>query len=101
MEWPELPEEVVLYGIHYPIRLVRDLSASDHRYGETNYYRHEISIDAALPLAVKWATLCHEVLHVIDGALTLGLKEDTVRRLDSGIFEFLSQLGIGGSHGNC
>jgi hypothetical protein len=36
------------------------------------------------------------VLHVIDEALALGLEEEDVRRLDAGLFEFISQLSVGG-----
>ena len=95
-EWPELPKTLVLYGQCYTVERVADLAAAEHRYGETNYYRHTISIDDRCARSVQWATLCHEVLHVIDEQLALGLEEEDVRRLDSGLFEFISQLGIGG-----
>jgi len=95
MEWPELPQELVLFGQPYSVEIVADLSSAIHRYGETIYHRHKISIDGASARSVQWATLCHEVLHVIDEALALGLEEETVRRLDTGLFEFISQLGIG------
>ena len=100
-EWPELPNEITLFGQPYAIEIVADLSAAVHRYGETEFYRHTISIDGGSVLSVQWATLCHEVLHVIDEALAMGLEEEDVRRLDAGLFEFISQLGIEGSHGNC
>jgi hypothetical protein len=97
MEWPALPQSLVLYGQPYSVEIVADLAASSHRYGETRYYTHTISIDGGSVLSVQWATLCHEVLHVIDEHLALGLEEEDVRRLDSGLFEFISQLGIGGT----
>jgi len=93
-QWPPIPSLVVLYGQDYEIALVSDLACAAHKYGETNYYRHRIEIDGASSLSVQWATLCHEVLHVIDDHLALGLEEEDVRRLDSGIFEFIAQLGL-------
>jgi len=101
MEWPELPQELVLFGQTYSVGIVADLASAREHYGEMISYRHTISIDGASARPMQWLILCHEVLHVIDEALALGMEEEDVQRLNTGLFEFISQLGIGGSHGNC
>jgi hypothetical protein len=36
----------------------------------------------------------HEALHLISDELVLGLDEDTINRLESGLYCFLSESGV-------
>ena len=96
MEWPALPSELTLFGQTYAVSIIADLAAATGHYGETHFDRNSISIDGACARSVQWATLGHEVLHITDEALALGLDEEEISRLDTGLFEFIGQLGIGG-----
>lgn len=86
-----LPTQLVLFGQEWTIVLAQTLAAVKNEYGYTDFWAKEISINAGLSPEQQWATLIHEVLHVIDDALSLNFSEETVRRLDAGLWEFLHQ----------
>ena len=81
-----------MYGQTYAIILVDDLGISEEKYGDVNFYLLRIRIDRRSTVSVQWATLCHEVLHITDAHLNLELTEGEIHRIDSGVFQFLSQV---------
>jgi hypothetical protein len=53
--------------------------------GTSNRGRQVLCIDETLAPEQRDDTILHEILHVIDGELALGLSEETIQRLAVGI----------------
>jgi hypothetical protein len=63
-------------------------------YGRTLFIPQEIQIAANLSAQQKVSTTLHEVLHVINETMRLDLTENTICRLETGLFQALSENGV-------
>ena len=88
----DIPFSLTLFGCTWTVELVDDLMANQDLFGQTHFAHNNIRIDRSLALDRQWATLTHEVIHIVDGMLALGFDEVTVERLGSGLSQFVSQL---------
>jgi Zn-dependent peptidase ImmA (M78 family) len=61
---------------------------SDKTYGTINYEKFEIIIQTEYPYKKQRETVIHEILHGIDDTYKIGLKENQVCLLASGILKF-------------
>jgi hypothetical protein len=82
-----LPAEVLIGGIPYPVREVKDLTSDEGKslFGFISYTYTEIRVEEDLSDTAKWATLWHEIVHgILDNA---GLKnnETLVTALGAGL----------------
>ena len=95
------PDSVRICGQVWRIQMATD---KDRRregmttvnYGWTQYREMEIWIDPALNDQQWFLTLLHEAIHIV-GEITRAKnpdKEDDVKRLETGLFSFLTENGI-------
>jgi len=63
-------------------------------YGKTFFLTQEIKIAANLSSQQKTSTTLHEILHVINESMRLDLTENTICRLETGLFQTLVQNGV-------
>jgi hypothetical protein len=68
---------------------VVDVPLQDSSLGQADAEGGEIRIRGGLEESVEQATLLHEVIHVIDHHLDLGLTESQVAGLGQGLFAVL------------
>ena len=82
-----MPEPMTLHILGKPYRLdflpTNQLPAN---MGTCNRGRQVICIDESLGKEQVEDTTLHEVLHIIDGELSLGLSEETIQRLSVGLY---------------
>ena len=89
---PPLPSELTLFGCRWTIHEMPDLMKGQQDFGNVLFNLSTINVEASLAQDVKWLTLCHEVVHIIDGALSLAVNEETTQRFEVGIWQFNKQL---------
>jgi hypothetical protein len=63
-------------------------------YGKTFFLPQEFQIAANLNYEQKISTTIHEMLHVINESMRLDLTENTICRLETGLFQALSENGV-------
>lgn len=81
-----LPQSVKVGGITLPVVLVDDIPVDGGRAsGQWHYDSGELRVNRALnpTEGQQRETMLHEVLHVIDDALVLGLTEKQIHRLSA------------------
>ena len=80
-------DTVNICGVPHKILLLEEnFTAGDTHFGEIEYTKAEIRINATLPDALLWQTLCHEWLHgalVIQGHPDQAQDEQLVQALAS------------------
>lgn len=88
----QLPETVKVGPYDYRIETVTDLRDADTNrklYGDWQTSPPRIRVLAAEPDARTLAILLHEVIHVIDEYMVIGLSEKQTNRLGTGLAAFL------------
>ena len=77
---------ITILGKTYEIKLVNDVEAAGNM-GTAKRSKQVIILNKELCAMEQLdETLLHEVIHIIDGELVLGLSEETVARLAVGIY---------------
>ena len=79
------PKQITVLGKPYTIKLVDEVSAGGNM-GSCSRHTQDICINEELAKDQTDETLLHEVIHIIDGELVLGLSEETVARLAVGLY---------------
>jgi len=79
------PKQITVLGKTYTITLVDDISCGE-TMGSCRRHSQTICINEELAKDQSDETLLHEVIHIIDGELVLGLTEETVARLAVGLY---------------
>ena len=88
----DIPRCLTLFGCLWTVELMPGLISTHSKYGLTNFCGNTIQVESSLAVDVQWAVLVHEVLHIVNDSLALGLDEDTITRLDAGLGQFVLQL---------
>jgi len=80
----------------YEVRLVKkpNLLNAEIDFGGASHEALVIQINQDNHLIQRRSTLIHEALHVLDHKLVLGLSEDQIRRLETGVHSLLVDNGI-------
>ena len=78
-------KSITILGKAYKITELTEI-ASQGNMGSTNRTKQIIHVDKELQKDQYSETILHEMLHIIDGELNLGLDEDTIARLAVGIY---------------
>ncbi|MEN6402566.1 MAG: hypothetical protein ABFD94_11550, partial [Armatimonadia bacterium] len=80
-------QHLVIQGKTYELTWVDHI---DGGLGEKNHDMLRIIFERGRPAERTIATVLHEALHLISDELVLALDEDTINRLESGLYCFLS-----------
>jgi hypothetical protein len=95
--WPELPKKVKIPfwgGVTYRV-IIGDIS--DEHYGDCDHQKLIIRIDEDTAPHIRWETLFHEFLHIIELAYAIKLKDEegdsVVDRVATGMLELLVANG--------
>ena len=85
--------EIKICGHYFRVRFVDNLSSEEgsHAWGRVHIGREVIEIELDSSDTKKEETITHEVLHVVDSSLGLGLNEGQICSLANALF----QLGLG------
>lgn len=86
--------KIKIYGIEYNIKLVDSNSREDYSMGRSDGKLGIITINKEMPSDVKFSTLIHEIIHIISNENGLGLKENIVCPLATGITTLLLENNI-------
>ncbi|MCE5190274.1 MAG: hypothetical protein LLG08_00585 [Actinomycetia bacterium] len=84
-------QHLVIQGKTYELAWVDHI---DGGLGEKNHDMLRIIFERGRPAERTIATVLHEALHLISDELVLALDEDTINRLESGLYCFLSESGV-------
>ena len=76
---------VNILGKKYKVELL-DETRTGGNMGNANRSLQYININKGNAVEQQQDTLMHEILHIIDGELKLGLTENTISRLTVGLF---------------
>lgn len=76
---------ITLFNKPYTV-IFSDEAHSQGNLGSTNADLCVIHLRSGLPREQTLETLLHEILHVVSTELSLGLPEETIRRLSVGLF---------------
>lgn len=89
----EPPGRVSVCGIDYELRLVTDAQEPLIRshWGRIEYTRRTMYVRSDCAPAEQGHSALHEMLHAIDEALDLHLKEGVVKRLACGLWDALQR----------
>ena len=91
----KVPQKIRISAEDYEIFFQPHLSVDDAQSGQVWFRKNLIRVDPCFPRSAQFATLIHEVIHIIDRCYKCHLEEDNVERLARGISEFLANnLGI-------
>lgn len=85
MQWHCKPGEIVILGKPYKIQYMDDINMQG-MIGSAKRTKQAINISTEQAKEMAEETLLHEVVHIIDGELILGLSEETVTRLAVGLY---------------
>jgi hypothetical protein len=82
-----LPDLVLIGGIPFPIRMVRDLRDPENLplYGTISFVNGEIQIEEGISDSAKWTSLWHEIVHGLAEQASIELAEDVVEILGYGL----------------
>ncbi|MDD5304504.1 MAG: hypothetical protein PHS14_15515 [Elusimicrobia bacterium] len=84
-------QQLVIQGKGYELAWVDHL---DGGLGEKDHDMLRITLERGRPAERTIATVLHEALHLISDEFVLALDEDTINRLESGLYCFLSESGV-------
>lgn len=80
--------KIVVSSITYSVRTVKDLYVGSMLcHGLINFKPNEILINADVPEEDQAEALLHETLHAISDQFHLGMGEELVTRLSSGLYD--------------
>ncbi len=83
-----------ILGHRVTVTRVRRALLSDPM-GEADHQRGEIRIVRGLEPSVERATLLHEIVHIVNDHLDLGLSEEQVTGVAQGVFQVLEDNQLG------
>jgi hypothetical protein len=88
----KIPKEVKVSGIIYSVNVLKDMSndlnGADYR-GKVLFKENKILILDSYGSDDKFRTLLHEMIHIIDDDYNLDFKEETIRRMTTGLYQIL------------
>lgn len=87
-----LPKKIYIGGVEYSVELVQNGEDEIHEvkyYGSVNYDRNVITIYKNRNNDCIIRTLLHEIVHIVDSDLKIGLCEDNVHRFSAGLYGVL------------
>jgi hypothetical protein len=86
----KLPAKLRVLGHNILVERVKVGFTTTTVQGEYDSEQGIISVRMGMEPSIEEATVLHEVIHVIDVALDLGLSEDQVVGVAQGLFQFLA-----------
>ncbi len=93
----EIPKKLRIGGIDYTVEIV-DFKDSDFikvtHWGHCYHGECKIILNNNINKQKLWQTLLHEAVHIIDNEYNVGLDEDNVDRITSGLYAFLKDNKI-------
>lgn len=85
----KIPTKVHVCGKPYVIRLTRKLGADAENLGVTSFSSQDIEVLAGQAPQCERDTVLHEITHVIDLSLALGMKERQVHAVACAMLDVL------------
>ena len=81
-----MTDHITILGKNYSVVLTDDIGSAGN-LGNAKRAKQVITLNSEIcaPQQLE-ETLLHEVIHIIDGELVLGLPEETIARLSVGIY---------------
>ena len=93
----KIPKKVKVNGIVYDIKLVTNREDEIHEvkyYGSVNFDKNLITLYSDRKDENIFRTLMHEIIHIINEDLKMGLIEDNIRRLATGLYQSLKENNL-------
>jgi len=79
-------QTIKILGIEYTIIERQPFHTEDHDMGISDSIRNEIIIRWGMNQDTKESTILHEVIHALSDKMGLGLEENIVNCLESGLY---------------
>jgi hypothetical protein len=87
----KIPKSIKIGGRTYSIEISNDLNdkAPEPSMAVVNHMKQQIFIDKDLIPEQRETALLHEILHAISTNYSLDFEEETIRRLESALYQVL------------
>ena len=89
----KIPKKVKVNGIYFKIEFVKEAldDINDHAtyIGRVLFKEHKILLLNSYTPERQFRTLLHEIIHIIDDDIKIGLEEDDICRLEVGLYQVL------------
>ena len=89
----KIPKEIRVGGIDYKIEHVKEsldgINSEAVYAGRVMFKEHKILLLDSYPSEKQFKTLLHEIIHIIDEDLKIGIDEENICRLETGLYQVL------------
>ena len=85
-----IPVSVKVGALIYQVRQESGLFGRHSKFGQHDFFRQEILLDADLPDRAKQSSLVHEIIEAINYNYELGLEHNKITTLETALYQILS-----------
>lgn len=88
-----IPKKLRILGRNFAVKIDSTMQSDEGSIGHVSYNHQDIRLGARAGLPVRESTLLHEVLHVVDVAMELGLSHSQISGVATGLYQVFADNG--------